>query len=57
MGKKIFQPEKYGMIICSNCDGNGYIQNPERQPCPKCGGFGFVKKETEKDAKTSINSH
>jgi len=57
MGKKIFQPEKYGMIICSNCNGDGYIQNPERQPCPKCGGFGFVKKETEKDANTSTDSH
>jgi len=23
--------------------------NPERQCCPKCGGFGFVKSEPEED--------
>ncbi len=53
MGRKIFQLEKYGMVVCPGCNGQGYIQAPKRQPCPKCGGFGLVK--TEKDAKTSNN--
>ncbi len=53
MGKKIFQPEKYGMVTCARCNGQGYIQAPDRQSCPKCGGFGFVKKETQKDANSS----
>ena len=57
MGKKIFQPEKYGMAICPTCKGKGYISDPKRQRCQKCGGFGFVRKETEKDADASTNSH
>ena len=50
-GKRIFVPEKYGMIICPNCDSHGYIQNPKRHPCPNCGGFGFTKKETGRFSK------
>ncbi len=43
---KNFDPEKYGMIVCPCCDGNGYVRkNPKRLPCPKCGGFGFIVKE------------
>jgi hypothetical protein len=57
MDRKIFEPEKYGMVICPCYNGQGYIQAPKRQCCPKCGGFGFVKKETEKDANTSTNSN
>jgi hypothetical protein len=45
--KKIFDPGKYGMVVCPCCKGHGYIQNEKRQCCPKCGGFGFIKKETE----------
>jgi uncharacterized OB-fold protein len=45
--KKIFHPEKYGMVVCPDCKSNGYVQNPKRQCCPKCGGFGFIKKEEE----------
>jgi DnaJ-class molecular chaperone len=45
MVKKSFDPEKYGMIICSGCNGQGFIENHEgRNVCPKCGGFGFIKK-------------
>jgi len=44
--KKI-DPEKYGMVVCPVCKGNGYVQNPNRQCCPKCGAFGFIKKEKE----------
>ena len=53
MNKKTFEPKEYGMIICTCCNGHGYIQNPERQCCPKCGGFGFVKKEAEEDMNSS----
>ena len=42
-----FDPEKHGMMVCRNCNGIGYIQNPKRQCCPKCGGFGLIKKEKE----------
>jgi DnaJ-class molecular chaperone len=55
MGRKIFEPEKYGMVICPSCNGKGYIQTPKRQCCPKCGGFKFVKKETEEDVNASTN--
>ena len=44
MDKK-FNPEEYGMIICPDCNSAGYVQYPERQCCPKCGGFGFIRKE------------
>jgi DnaJ-class molecular chaperone len=47
MRKKIFIPERSGMVLCPSCDSHGYIQNPDRQPCPKCGAFGFIKKEPE----------
>jgi DnaJ-class molecular chaperone len=53
MDKKAFDPEKYGMAICSCCNGHGYIQNPERKCCPKCGGFGFVRRESGEDMNTS----
>lgn len=47
MDKKIFNPEKYGMVICPGCKSIGYIERPKRQACPKCGGFGFIMKEKE----------
>ena len=56
MKKKIFNPEKYGMVTCPSCDSHGYIQNPERQCCPNCGGFGFVKKEAGEDEDISVDS-
>ncbi len=40
-----FNPERYGMVICPDCKGNGYIKGAKRQCCPRCGGFGFIKKE------------
>jgi ssDNA-binding Zn-finger/Zn-ribbon topoisomerase 1 len=52
MNRKIFIPEKYGMVICPNCNSYGYIQTPERQCCPKCGGFGFIKNEKEASRET-----
>jgi len=56
MDNRIFVPDKYGMEICSVCKSHGYIQKPKRQPCPKCGGFGFTKKETGKIADRLHNS-
>jgi uncharacterized OB-fold protein len=44
---KNFNPEKYGMVVCPSCNSHGYIQNPKRQCCSKCGGFGFIKMEAE----------
>jgi DnaJ-class molecular chaperone len=49
MDKKVFNPEKYGLVICPSCFGHGYIHDPKRRCCPKCGGFGFIKMELEKD--------
>ena len=40
-----FNPARYGMVVCPDCKGNGYVQNSNRQCCLKCGGFGFIKEE------------
>ena len=42
---KTLDPEKYGMVVCPLCKGKGFIINPKRECCEKCGGFGFIKKE------------
>jgi len=46
-----FDPERYGMLFCLECDGNGKLLNDsdDTKICPKCGGFGFIKKEKEPD--------
>ncbi len=45
MDKK-FNPEKYGMMVCSVCAGHGRIRNPDEvKTCQNSGGFGFVRKE------------
>jgi DnaJ-class molecular chaperone len=54
---KNFNPEKYSMVVCPCCNSQGYIQNPDRQCCPKCGGFGFIKKETKEDTNISTRNH
>jgi RecJ-like exonuclease len=56
MNKKIFNPEKYGMVICLRCDSRGHIQKPKCQCCPKCGGFGFVKKEAKENKNISTTN-
>jgi DnaJ-class molecular chaperone len=53
MDRKVFVPEKYGMETCTQCDTQGYIHDPKRQPCPKCGGFGFTKKKPEQNMKSN----
>ncbi len=52
---KVFNPEKYNMKICSRCNGQGYIQLPNRKCCPECGGFAYIKKE-EKEDKPTLSS-
>jgi uncharacterized OB-fold protein len=42
---KTFDPEKHGMLLCPLCDSKGFIINPKRKCCTKCGGFGLIKKE------------
>ncbi len=48
-----FDPEKYGMLFCIECKGNGKLLNDSEgyEICPKCGGFGFIRKEKEPDRK------
>ncbi len=50
-----FDPEKCNMVVCPTCNSNGYIENPKRQRCPRCGGFGFIKgvEEGKQDTNTS----
>jgi DnaJ-class molecular chaperone len=51
-----FDPDKIGMVLCPLCDGKGITINPKRKCCPECGGFGFIREETEQDGNTSTNS-
>ena len=46
---RIFNPEKYGMVICPLCKGKGKsLKNPDGfNVCKRCGGFGLIKKEKE----------
>jgi DnaJ-class molecular chaperone len=52
---KLFNPQKYNMVFCPVCNGEGKIlKDPGGfDVCLKCGGFGFVKREPEKDMNTS----
>jgi len=56
MTQKIFNPEQYGMVICPCCNRQGYIQHPNRQCCPQCGGFGFIKKEVMENKNISASN-
>ncbi len=56
MNKKVFNPEKYSMILCPYCHGQGYVRLPNRQCCPECGGFGYVKKEGKEDKPTLMRA-
>ena len=45
---KGFNPEKYGMIACPVCDGDGRLRFLNHVGvCQNCGGFGYIKKEEE----------
>ena len=44
--EKPYSPEKYGLVICPECNGSGKLpKNPKGKVCEKCGGFGFIKNE------------
>jgi DnaJ-class molecular chaperone len=40
-----FNPEKYGMILCPQCNGRGKVfkDAKELNVCVVCGGFGAIK--------------
>jgi DnaJ-class molecular chaperone len=46
---KIFDPEKYGMVFCPDCEGKGKL--PKKPDgfivCSTCGGCGAIRKEKE----------
>ncbi len=48
---KAFKPEEYSMVFCPVCKGKGKLpKNPHGfDVCKECGGFGFVKSESEGD--------
>jgi hypothetical protein len=41
MGCDHLRPEKYGMVFCPDCHGNGRDEDGEG-PCQKCAGFGWL---------------
>jgi DnaJ-class molecular chaperone len=48
--KKTFNPQKYGMVFCADCNGSGKLAKALdgfQKVCPKCGGFGLLKREIE----------
>ncbi len=51
---KIFNPEKYGLLRCPDCKGEGkFSKNPYGViVCSRCGGNGFIKKERKQLKKT-----
>ena len=46
---KTFDPTKYNMVFCPLCKGKGRLdKNPDGfVVCKECGGFGFIKNESE----------
>jgi DnaJ-class molecular chaperone len=49
-------PEKYGMMYCPDCDGQGRICSPDDvKVCQHCGGFGFVREERETYAASKMD--
>jgi len=53
MNKKVFNPGKYGLVICPSCYGCGYIYSPDHQVCTRCGASGLIRLEAERDTNTS----
>ncbi len=45
--KRGINPEKFQMAWCPSCRGTGKSTDPEKGVgvCPRCGGFGWIKKE------------
>lgn len=44
----LFNPAKYGYVVCPHCNGYGSSLKEESSVCTRCGGFGLVKKEESK---------
>ena len=45
--EKTFDPEKYNMVFCPLCMGEGkFLKDPDDgfDVCTSCGGFGLIKK-------------
>ena len=44
-----FNPERYGMIFCPQCNGQGKVSKDgnEVSVCTACGGFGLIKAPRE----------
>jgi DnaJ-class molecular chaperone len=42
-----FNPHKYGMVFCMDCNGSGksFTDPEENNVCKVCGGFGLIKKQ------------
>jgi hypothetical protein len=42
-----FDPGKYGMVICTECNGSGKSSHGPEEGivCSACGGFGLTKKK------------
>jgi len=44
--KIMMNPDKYGYVVCSNCNGYGSSLKEESDKCTSCGGSGLVKKDS-----------
>jgi RecJ-like exonuclease len=49
MPNRDFDSTKYGMTQCGHCHSKGYRHNPQKNPCPICRGFGYLKDESTKN--------
>jgi hypothetical protein len=47
--KKSFDPEKYDMVLCPLCNGDGKLPEDSggAKICADCGGFGLIKNGKE----------
>jgi hypothetical protein len=62
MAKKNFDPEKYppficpsgNMKICLYCMGKGFLVGRRLHVCPKCGGFGLIKREAPEETESIL---
>lgn len=43
--QQMMNPEKFGLVQCTQCNGYGSSLKEDSDRCTKCGGSGLVKKE------------
>lgn len=57
--EQVLNPEKYGLIECSHCNGYGSsLKDPIGvDRCTKCGGSGLVERKTNEQINTANSSH